>query len=213
VSLSANACRLVDRAVVDCADIGHVRLEGVAPEPLGAEAARIVGRADWRLAALGPVTRTGLRSATLMDGRERTLQVELVEAGLARAWPGDDEALYADLLVAEDAAATARRGEWGESGRFRHVAAVPPPSLEGFAVIRGRVLSTGTTRRHAYLNFGERYRSDFTIRLRRADARRWGWWDDLQRFVGHRVEARGFAFEDGGPMMELDAPSQLRFID
>jgi hypothetical protein len=89
----------------------------------------------------------------------------------------------------------------------------PTPAVEGFQVLRGTVVSVGRTDRFLYLNFGERYRESVSVRIRPRDGRSWGLTDRLDDFVGRVVEVRGFAFEDGGPMLELDHPAQLRVVE
>jgi len=190
-----------------------VRLDGLAPDlPQGALAAALA-EAD-RLVLRGPdwPHRTGHRPAAVFTATGDSLQAGFVAAGAARVRPGRDAALTRRLLALEAEARGAGRGGWGD-GRFRLHAAVPPPPVAGFAIVRGTVVSTGETRWFYYLNFAEDYWTDFSVRIRPRDVRDADWAPDPAALVGRRVEVRGFVFESGGPMIELDGPLQLRLLD
>jgi len=190
-----------------------VRLDGLAPDVPMATLERLVAGAD-QVVSRGPDARdrTGHRRGEVFRSDGRSLQEHLVAGGDARVWPGVTLALARRLLALEDAARDARRGGWGD-GRFRVHAAIPPPPVAGFAIVRGTVVSVGETRHFHYLNFEQDYWRDFSVRLRPRDVGRGGWLPEPESLVGARVEVRGFVFESGGPMIEVDGPLQLRVLD
>ncbi|MEO1092235.1 MAG: thermonuclease family protein [Pseudomonadota bacterium] len=188
--------------------------ELVANDPVAAKAlaARLAG-GEITIRPLGPTDRTGRVPAVVTAIRDaRSIQEELVDAGLARVLPERDGTLAAALLGLEEAARDRRRGAWGD-GRFQVLAAVPPPPVAGFAIVRGRPVRTGRSDRFHYVDFGRHYRASFSVRVRRRDARDWKLAPLLDAIVDRPVDARGLVFPDGGPMMEIDHPLQLRILD
>ena len=192
---------------------GPVRLAGLAPDLAREELAAVLAGVE-RVVVRGPSRpdRTGHRPVEVFTADGRSLQRHFVEIGAARVRPGADAALTRRLLTLEAGARAAGRGGWGD-GRFRVHAAVPPPAVAGFAIVRGQVVSVGETRWFHYLNFAEDYWTDFSVRMRPRDVRERAWAPEPATLVGRRVEVRGFVFESGGPMVEIDGPLQLRVLD
>lgn len=190
-----------------------VRLDGLAPDLGSAELAAALDGLE-RVVLRGPrgADRTGHRRVEVFTPTGTSVQVRLVDAGAARVWPGSDPALTERLLAREAEARAASRGGWGD-GRFRVHAAVPTPAIAGFAIVRGEVVSTGETRWFQYLNFADEYWEDFSVRMRPRDVRDHGWAPEPASLVGKRVEVRGFVFDSGGPMIEIDGPLQLRVLE
>lgn len=190
-----------------------VRLDGLAPDLAARKLETAVAGVE-RLVVRGPSRRdrTGHRRAEVFTPDGRSLQARFVAAGLARVRPAATPDLTRRLLTLEAEARAADRGGWGD-GRFRIHAAVPAPAVAGFAIVRGTVVGTGETRWFHYLNFAEDYWTDFSVRLRLRDVRDEAWAPDPADLVGRRVEVRGFVFESGGPMIEIDGPLQLRVLD
>jgi hypothetical protein len=190
-----------------------VRLDGLAPDLAEGALAAALAEVE-RLVLRGPERRdrTGHRRAAVFTAAGDSLQAGFVAAGAARVRPGVDPAFTRRLLALEAEARAAGRGGWGD-GRFRIHTAVPPPPVVGFAIVRGTVVSTGETRWFHYLNFAEDYWSDFSVRIRPGDVRDARWAPAPADLVGRRVEVRGFVFESGGPMIELDGALQLRVLE
>ncbi len=198
--------------VIELVEGPPLRLAELAPEVPAVTVERMLRPGALRFVAVGEVERSGHLPARVWQEGTETLQVRLVAEGLARVWPMHDGELAAALLAVEDEARAEGRGLWA-SGVFRIVDAVPTPMLEGFAIVRGEVVSVGRTDRFLYLNFGRRFREAVSVRVRPRDGRAWGLTDRLDELVGRIVDVRGYAFEDGGPMFELDHPAQLRLVD
>jgi hypothetical protein len=190
-----------------------VRLDGLAPDlAMGDLEAVLAGVDRVVLRGARRLDRTGHRPAEVFTPEGRSLQASVVAAGQARVRPAVVPALTRRLLPLEEQARAARKGGWGD-GRFRVHPAAPPPPVAGFAIVRGTVVSSGETRRFHYLNFAEDYWTDFSVRIRPRDVRVADWAFDPEALVGRRVEVRGFVFESGGPMIEIDGPLQLRVIE
>jgi hypothetical protein len=190
-----------------------VRLDGLAPDLATSDLEAALAGVD-RVVLRGPRgrDRTGHRRAEVFTPAGLSLQERFVVRGAARVRPAADPDLTRRLLALEAEARADGRGRWGD-GRFRVHRAVPPPPVAGFSIVRGRVVSTGETRWFHYLNFAEAYWTDFSVRMRPRDVRDRDWAPEAATLVDRLVEVRGFVFESGGPMIEIDGPLQLRVLD
>jgi endonuclease YncB( thermonuclease family) len=207
------------------ADGRTVRLAGIWVDPADGAAASAASAAlaswlDGRLVTLDPPPAAADRHGRLRaQARAREgmwLQGELVRRGFAVAAPAPDVAdgRVAQPLALEREARLAARGVWSGG-------AVGPWPAERVAAERGRyVLVSGRVREVArvqdqvYLNFGEDWRSDFTLRAEARRARAFAKAGlDLERLAGRNVLARGHLFEIGGPMIELVHPAQIGVVE
>ena len=206
-----------------------VRLSGIAvPAADGPQAAE--ARAALSALLLGrPVTLDHVGKADryarlpadvfIGEGDDRIwLQDRLVAEGLARVQSfKHNRACTLALLAREEAARKARLGVWA-SPDFAVRATDRPellrPLLDTFQIVEGVVVSTGAAGRTVYLNFGRRWKTDFTGVIATGD---------LDAFAAagifplklprRRVRLRGWLTEHDGPMMELDHPEQIELID
>lgn len=143
------------------------------------------------------------------------LAFALLEAGAGYADPRGAPPCAGRLLAAED---EARRGGHGifATGAGTLAAASPAPLAAQaglFTVAQGRVRAAGATRDKAYLNFGQRWREDFTIVLPAKDfATILG--DDLDPAMlrGTLVRVRGVVREAGGPAIFVHGPGELEIL-
>jgi endonuclease YncB( thermonuclease family) len=144
-------------------------------------------------------------------GRWLWLQEALALDGLVRVLPqAGDAARVAALLGAEASARAESRGLWAERGYAIRSADRPAAVQEGMALVDGTVRDVGVRPQAQYLNFGEDWSSDFTVRIPTAA---------LEAFtavhgaptglVGQAVLVRGIVRDAGGPAMELIHPAQL----
>lgn len=148
---------------------------------------------------------------------ERWLQLRLAADGLARVAPiGDNRACIRALLAAEDAARAARRGLWRVS-TFAVRAADRPGELNSFIdtfqIIEGRPVSIGTSRGRVYLNFGRRWKTDFTGFIAARDAARLAAAGHTPGALeGRRLRLRGYLEAADGPFLRLTHPDQIELI-
>ena len=110
----------------------------------------------------------------------------------------------ARLRAAEQEAREARRGLWSDPAHLPVAATATEGIIGRFALVEGRVLAADEVRGVGYLNFGEDWREDFTIRLPRSVVRQLeAEGRTIEQFAGRQVMARGWVFYSGGPMIEV----------
>jgi hypothetical protein len=82
-----------------------------------------------------------------------------------------------------------------------------------FSIISGTIVDVAHIRNTTYLNFGANWRKDFTIKINPNQQRLYrenGF--DLLALKGQTVRIRGWVFEENGPMINPDHPSQIEII-
>lgn len=160
------------------------------------------------------VDRHGRRLAHLflLDGT--WIQGEMLARGLARVYSfPDNRAIVDEMLVAER---DARRREAGIWGNHWYDIRSPEETLRdigSFQLVEGRVVDAAEVRGTIYLNFGEDWRSDFTVRISKRDRKRFAEYgfDPLQ-LENRRVRVRGWLDERNGPMIEATHPEQVELL-
>jgi hypothetical protein len=144
------------------------------------------------------------------------LQGELVRRGLAIAAPAPDVADddIARLLALEREARLATRGVWSSGAAGPWPAERVAAERGRYVLVSGRVRAVARVQDQIYLNFGEDWRSDFTLRAEAWRARAFAKAGlDLERLAGRNLLARGHLFETGGPMIELVHPAQIEVLE
>ncbi len=146
---------------------------------------------------------------------DRSLQARLLAQGLGRVFPLPDarQGLTALLRVEAEARQTGR-GVW-RSWPYRVLAVDEArKGLGSFALVQGRVKSVAGGTKATYLNFGEDWRRDFTLRIP-AEGRRLFEEAGLApaSLTGRRLRARGWLFYQNGVMLELRQPEQIELLD
>ena len=194
-----------------------IRLLGVFPAALPEEikhgSFRVLSPKDGR-------TRYGEVLAHVIMADGAWLQNSLVSEGRAIVMPvyeRDDQRLQV-LLAAEDAAREAKVGLWRKSPVV--CADNAKRAFDTFAIIQGRITEAADVRGTIYLNFGDDYRKDFTIKFTSSSFKRLP--EETRAQITRltegmetdtMVEARGWVFYSGGPMIEVKTPVQIRFLD
>lgn len=144
---------------------------------------------------------------------------ELVKRGLAVAYTFADNRERADeILALEQTARAAKTGLWGHPRWTLKDAATccAPAELGRFQVIQGKVLSSGRDKDSLYLNFGNDYRTDTTIRIRYRDLK---WFRERgiakpeEHYVGRTVRFRGMAAPVYGVLVNVNHPEQIEVLD
>lgn len=116
----------------------------------------------------------------------------------------------ARFLAAEARARVEKRGIWRQSRIWTNLNATAT-GLPDFVLGRGKVASIGQSGRTTYINFGNNFRTDATVRVRetmRSELVAVG--RPPESLNGRVVEVRGWATRHDGLDMELDSPLALR---
>ena len=212
---------LDDGQVVTLSSIAMPPGDGALGETARAALSAMVLGRPIALAQVGKADRHARLPAHVfvIDGAAPSwVQQQLVAKGLARVQSfKETRACVPALLAAESGARRDRRGVW-DSPDFAVRATAEPEVLSRFLdtyqIVEGEVLSTGASGRRVYLNFGRRWKTDFTgvIATRDLDA-----FADAGIFPlklpRRRVRLRGWLSEHDGPMMVLDHPQQIELIE
>ncbi len=143
------------------------------------------------------------------------VQGALLDRGMARVYSfADNRALVPEMLARESAARRARRGIW-EHPFYRILSAGEAGDhLDRFALVEGRVRAVGEARGLTFLNFGDDWRSDFTLVLPRAARRLFAAEGrDPDDLAGRLLRARGWLKERNGPMITVTHPEQIEVLD
>jgi hypothetical protein len=184
---------------------GAVALAGVVVLDEAAWKAEVepwMGEATWR--ALGS-DRYGVPQGVLTSrGQKRTLQEQLLGEGAAVLY--DRAASPAAWKKAEAAARAANKGIWAQDAYWRTPDTLGDAVGE-FVLLRGRITRTYKGREMWYLNFGEDWKRDASLRLPRRTWRSMG--KDFAVQQNDCVTARGVVFLDNGPMIEITRPEQI----
>jgi micrococcal nuclease len=158
--------------------------------------------------------RHGRLLAHLFTADGAWVQGALLRAGMARVYSfPDNRSRIADLLAEERAARAARQGIWGHPFYAVREADDLDRHLSTFQVVEGRVAAAARVKGTVYLNFGNDWRTDFTVRLK-SPARRLfrGAGIDPLTLEGRRVRVRGWLRRYNGPLIDATHPEQVEIL-
>lgn len=148
------------------------------------------------------------------QGAETWVQGEMLRLGMARMYTfADNRALAGAMRRLEREARGAGRGIWADA-----FYAVRRPEDTGrdvgtFQVVEGTVVDVSLVKGVAYLNFGEDWRTDFTVRIDKDALKTFAaaGLDPLE-WAGRRVEVRGWIAKRNGPMISASHPEQIDLL-
>lgn len=227
---AARVTDVVDGDTIRLETGAEVRLTGIqAPKlPLGrkgfrawplagdakAALAAIIGNRELRLDYTGRRhDRWGRLLAHVYAGTT-WLQQEMLLRGLARVYTfSDNRAHAAALYAAERKARSAGRGIWAMNWYRIRRAERADSDIGTFQLVEGKVMSTAIVRGRAYLNFGEDWRTDFTVsispkhmKLFRAAS------IDIMDLRERRIRVRGWLVRRNGAMISVTHPEQIEIL-
>lgn len=142
------------------------------------------------------------------------VQEALLRAGMARVCSfADNRTCVDELLQFERAGRAAGHGMWSDP--WYRVRSGPDTFnlIDSFQVVEETVVSAAIVRRRAFLNFGEDYRTDFTVTIAPKDLKLFeAAGIDLAALSGRTVRVRGWIQAYNGPNIVLTHPEQLEII-
>jgi len=145
--------------------------------------------------------RYGRKAAHLYLKDGRWVQGELVRHAKAVVFPYPGEtALIRDLYQHESPSVLSALSE-----------DIP---FNSFAIVQGHAVDIAHIKGNTYINFGNNWRTDFTIKITKKAQKKFrasGF--DLPILKGHELRIRGWVFQQNGPMIAPDHPTQLEVIE
>ncbi len=146
------------------------------------------------------------------------IQGLLLRAGLARSYSyRDNRSCMQQMLALEK---TAREGQ---HGLWRYKNFQPQPALQlkqllrqryRFTLVEGRVRKVAIVKRWVFLNFGDDWRKDFTIAIKKKYKRsieRDGL--ALEKLMGRRIRVRGWIERWNGPVIKVTHKEQIELLE
>ena len=151
-----------------------------------------------------------LADAYLEDGR--WVNLEFIKAGVAHIYTfPDNRRDVSALLAAETKARQEKKGLWKyprwniKNGQK----CCEKEDLARFQVIEGTIYDVTTHKGMIYLNFGENWRTDFTVEINRKAQELFGKNWNFEGLRGKEVQVRGFVKPVNGALISLTHPEQL----
>lgn len=162
-----------------------------------------------------PQDRHGRTLAHLMLEGGTWVQQAMLSRGLARVYTFPDNVSVVDeMLAAEREARNRKIGIWTDPWYRVWPATDTWPKSGTFAIVRGVVANVAQFRDVTYVNFGEDWRDDFTVRIERKHRRAFRKYEfDLATLQGRELEIRGWIHWRNGPMIDATHPQQFVILD
>lgn len=215
VMAEARPRTLPDRITAWDAATGHLQLQTTGAAVLAGIALPRPALAQSLLERIGPEVE--IKSwGTDRYGRARVLvfapkaaqpvQVDLLRAGAALAY--DDRAIQAAWRNAETEARRARRGLWATPPL---PADAVPDSPGRFVLLQGTVTSVYAARHAYYVNFGDDWKTDFSVSIPKRAWRAFGGQPAIVPGTAWRM--RGALIHENGPMLVVTRPEQMEPLD
>ncbi len=142
------------------------------------------------------------------------VQGEMLQRGLARVFSlSDNRALAAEMLALESDARNQKRGIWSNPFYAVRTPVDAERHIGSFQIVEGRVVNAVRVNRYVYLNFGDDWRTDFTVSVRVKNLRRF---EDaglkLLELTGRDIRVRGWLKEYSGAMIDATHPEQIEVL-
>lgn len=139
------------------------------------------------------------------------VQGEMLKRGMARLYSfADNRSIIPEMRSEEKSARLKNAGIWGLDFYKIKPQETSGRHTNSFQVISGRIIDVATVRSNTYLNFGEDYKTDFTIVVPGRVKRMFDQQDiNLSDLEGKTIFVRGWLKYYNGPSIDLTHPEQL----
>jgi endonuclease YncB( thermonuclease family) len=142
------------------------------------------------------------------------LQAAMLRRGMARVYSfADNRALIRKLQDIERVARGANKGIWAKPYYRIRTTEEARNDIGSFQLVMGRVRDTAKVDGRVYLNFGQNWRTDFTVTI---PAERVGSFTDAEleplALKGRWIRVRGWLESYNGPMIEATHPEQIEVM-
>lgn len=141
------------------------------------------------------------------------VNAEMVKLGHAHVYSFPDNVLkIPELLTLENTARTTKTGLWKlPRWQPRHANnCCQQADIGNFILVEGTVNNIATVGKNTYLNFGEDWRTDFTILIKDRDRAKF---PPLHTFQDKTIRVRGHAKPVNGVLISATHPEQLEVLD
>lgn len=166
-----------------------------------------------RMAKKGRENRMGHQLGHIVTKKEpQWINGALLAHGLARVYTSPNAPEMNDqMLMVEDEARREKRGLWAEGSEYNVLTPETADQAMGkLAIIEGVVVKSASVRNNIYLNFGQDWKTDFTVMiipsLRKKLAHKG---IDPLGLSGKKLRVRGYVREYNGPLIELETPEHF----
>ncbi|NRA89404.1 MAG: thermonuclease family protein [Rhizobiales bacterium] len=152
------------------------------------------------------------------DGNKVWLQEYMLKQGLARTYSfKDNRSCVKELLNAENIARNNGVNIW-QNSYYDIMNATDLNALNEkngtYQLVEGKLLKFDHKYGQLYFNFGQNYRTDFTINVTKRNRMAFAQSGvDFKNLIGHTIRIRGWLEQRGGPMIEATHPEQFEFLD
>jgi endonuclease YncB( thermonuclease family) len=144
----------------------------------------------------------------------------MIREGYGHVYTFEDNGLYGDaLLTLEARARGSKKGIWALSRwQIRQAeTCCGPEDMGKFVLVQGVVASVGYGPQGTrYLNFGDDYRMDFTVKIDGRDKRafkEWSYTKEFAKLKGKLVLVRGKVAPINGALLRATHPLQIEVLD
>lgn len=154
-------------------------------------------------------------SVTTDKGEKIDVQNAMLQKGMAFLYPPVGDELHLDVWLKTEATARKdHRGLWAGSSFTDTTADQAEKQIGHFAFVHGKVLKAARIKNMVYLNFGNDWKSDFTIAIAAHDlhAFRAAQIDPLA-YQDKNMRVRGWVKRLFGPMISVTDPHQIEILD
>lgn len=143
------------------------------------------------------------------------VQGEMLRNGMARVYTfPDNRAVVPEMMALEQQARQGVRGMWAVDYFKVKDQRASAEYRNSFQLITGTVKQVAHIRGTYYLNFGDDWRTDFTVVIKSAAARKFIRAGIApESYQGRKIEVRGWLKIFNGPMIRATHPEQIRVID
>ncbi len=209
IALPAYAARITD--VVDTGSVvlddgRTVALAGIWMPPTAAPSLKALLVGQVVTLSHETTDRHGMPHAILTLPDSSILQSMLLAKGAAQVLPNGVPAdVLNGLYGAELGPRTARAGLWGSADNGLHTPASVVQRIGHFAIVQGTVHEVATVKGTTYVNFGDDWRTDFTLAMPSGLARTL----KAKDWAGRDVRARGWVQNYNGPLISITETSQV----
>lgn len=166
-----------------------------------------------RMAKKGRENRMGHQLGHIVTKKEpQWINGALLAHGLARVYTSPNAPEMNDqMLMVEDEARREKRGLWAEGSEYNVLTPETADQAMGkLAIIEGVVVKSASVRNNIYLNFGQDWKTDFTVMITPALRKKLAHKGiDPLGLSGKKLRVRGYVREYNGPLIELETPEHF----